>query len=103
MEAFPSRPNGEPDDVPVGELVKSRGNPEQGEPSPIPIGIENMLNRTFLLREETDGSRHRTQITAVVEEFNGQLDFLTHSVSSSRQRLVGAILKNLLNIMILWR
>ena len=74
VEPFPSRPSGEPDDVPVGELVKSRGNSEQGEPSPIPIGIEKMLNRTFLLREETDGSRRRAQITAVVEEFKGQLD-----------------------------
>ncbi|KAL7527097.1 hypothetical protein ACHAXR_001802, partial [Thalassiosira sp. AJA248-18] len=73
VEPYPSRPNGEPDDVPT-ELIKSRGNPEQGEPSPIPIGIEKMLNRTFLLRDETDGSRRRAQITAVVEEFEGQLD-----------------------------
>jgi len=43
VEPFPSRPNGEPDDVPVGELVKSRGNPEQGGPSPI-LGIEKVLN-----------------------------------------------------------
>ena len=33
-----------------------------------------MLNRTFLLRDETDGSRRCAQITAVVEEFEGQLD-----------------------------
>ena len=47
----------EPDDVPT-ELIKSGGNPERGEPSPIPIGIKKMLNRTFLLQDETDGSRH---------------------------------------------
>ena len=33
-----------------------------------------MLNRTFLLRADPDGSRRRLQITAVVEEFEGQLD-----------------------------
>jgi len=72
VEPYQSRPSGEPDDVPT-ELVKSRGNPEQGGPSPI-LGIEKMLNRTFLLRDETDGSRRRAQITVVVEEFLGQLD-----------------------------
>ena len=74
VKPYPLRPNGEPDDVPTEELIKSRGNPAQGEPSPIPIGIEKMLNRTFLLRTETDGSRRRAQITAVVEEFEGQLN-----------------------------
>jgi hypothetical protein len=77
VKPYPSRPNREPDDVPTVELIKSRGNPdrpEQGEPSSIPIGISKMLNRTFLLRAETDGSRQRAQITAVVEEFEGQLD-----------------------------
>ena len=62
--------NGENDDVPVGELVKSR----EGNPKPIPIGIDNMINRSFLLPPNEDGSRQRALITGVVEDFQGQLD-----------------------------
>ena len=60
--------------MPTAELIKSRGDPERGEPSSIPIGISKMLNRTFLLRADPDGTRRRAQITEVVEEFEGQLD-----------------------------
>ena len=74
VKPYPSRPNGEPDDVPTEELIKSRGDTERGEPSSIPIGISKMLNRTFLLRADPDGTRRRAQITEVVEEFEGELD-----------------------------
>jgi len=66
----PLHANGENDDVLVGELVKSR----EGDPSPIPIGIDNMINRSFLLPPNEDGSRQRALITGVVEDFQGQLD-----------------------------
>ena len=42
--------------------------------SPIPVGIENMLNRSFLLPPEDDGTRHRALVTEIIEEFEGQLD-----------------------------
>ena len=62
----PLHANGENDDVPVGELVKSR----EGDPSPIPIGIDNMINRSsFLLPPNEDGSRQQALITGVVEDF----------------------------------
>lgn len=60
--------------MPVGELIKSCGSPERGEPSPIPIGIENMIEQTFLLQPEKDGTHRHAQITAVVEEFEGHLN-----------------------------
>jgi len=66
----PLHANGENDDVPVGELVKSH----EGDPSSIPIGIDNMINHSFLLPPNEDGSRQRALITGVVEEFQGQLD-----------------------------
>ena len=66
----PLHANGENDDVPVGELVKSR----EGNPKPIPIGIDNMINRSFLLPPNEDGSRQGALITGVVEDFQGQLD-----------------------------
>ena len=72
---FPPRPDsGEPDDVPVDSAIKSRRSSDGTESSPIPIGIENMLNRTFLLPPEEDGTRRRARITEIVEDFSGQLD-----------------------------
>ena len=62
--------------MPVGELIKTHGSRETGKPRAIPVGIENMLNRSFLLQPEEDGTRRRAQITEVVEEFEGQLDVL---------------------------
>ena len=75
LPPFPPRPpNGEQSDVPVGELIKTRGSTETGKPSAIPIGIENMKGRSFLLQPEEDGTRRRARITEVIEEFDGQLD-----------------------------
>ena len=64
VEPFqPMHANGENDDVPVAEVIKSCGSPEKGEPSPIPTGMENLQGRSFLMKPKDDGSRERAFIT----------------------------------------